>query len=293
MNTGLEYDGSVRHSTLASIARCRRFPLPLNFLSFSFSSGFEFKSVALFFASLVFASTSVLASLAQSGGAASAGSGGGSHAGGGGSASVSFSGSHVAGGVGFGFSGSQGSGAGGSGSNGSASNHGTSHSNPGGNSNHNHPHHPYPSQGGGYGGPVLFAVPFPYVDDPSADYDDADADASTDDSDADYQGGPTIFDRRGTGADSYIPPVEDNSPPTDAAMRADADETPQQPTVLVFKDGHQIEVGNYAIVGVTLFDLTPGHARRVALADLDLEATQKQNEDRGVVFALPASIQAN
>lgn len=62
---------------------------------------------------------------------------------------------------------------------------------------------------------------------------------------------------------------------------------PQPPTLLVFKDGHKLELSNYAILGATLFDLTPGHARRIALADLDLEATQKQNDDRGVKFQIP------
>ena len=62
---------------------------------------------------------------------------------------------------------------------------------------------------------------------------------------------------------------------------------------LVFKDGHQIEVGNYAIVGQTLFDLTPGHSRRIAIADLDLDATQKKNDERGVSFQLPPTAQAN
>jgi hypothetical protein len=281
MSTRLEYHERVRHLTSASIARCRRVSLPLRFFSFP-SSRFNFVP---FFVALIFACTSFTASgFAQNGG----GSGGGGHAGGGGSAGASFSGSHVASGsVGFGFSGSHGSG---SGANGSGSNH-SSHANPTSISNGNHPHHHY--QGGGYAGPVLYAVPFPYIEDDSAANDDsADADAETNDNDADYQGGPTIFDRRGSGADSYIPPV-DVDQQSNAAMHAEADQAPQRPTVLVFKDGHQIEVGNYAIVGVTLFDLTPGHARRVALADLDLEATQKQNDDRGVMFALPASTQAN
>jgi hypothetical protein len=281
MDTELEYDERVRPSTSASIARCRRVFLPQNFSSFNSVS---FSPVG-FFGSLIFICTCLVAtSFAQNGA-----SGGGHTGGGSGSAGVSFSGSHVAGAVsGYGFSGSHGSG---SGSSGSGSNQGTSHSNPAGNANGNHhPRHPH---NGGYAGPVWYAVPFPYVEDDSADYDDADADANTnDDSDADYQGGPTIFDRRGTGADSYIPPVEDDLQ-ANSAMRVDADKTPQQPTLLIFKDGHEIEVGNYAIVGVTLFDLTPGHARRVALADLDLEATQKRNDDRGVVFALPASTQAN
>ena len=63
--------------------------------------------------------------------------------------------------------------------------------------------------------------------------------------------------------------------------------------LLVFKDGRKLEVGNYAIVGATLFDLTPGHTRKIALADLDLEATRQQNDDRGVAFQLPPPAQAN
>jgi hypothetical protein len=63
--------------------------------------------------------------------------------------------------------------------------------------------------------------------------------------------------------------------------------------VLVFKDGHQLEVENYAIVGPTLYDLTEGHPRKVQLADLDLSATLKQNDDRGIDFHLPAGAEAN
>jgi hypothetical protein len=52
-------------------------------------------------------------------------------------------------------------------------------------------------------------------------------------------------------------------------------------------------VGNYAIVGATLFDLNPGHSRKIALADLDVESTQKENDDHGVSFQLPPNSQAN
>ena len=138
------------------------------------------------------------------------------------------------------------------------------------------------------GWPWLYAVPVPYA------VDDAAADDNASD-DADYQGGPTIFDRRGSGARSYIPPVNDVVTPR-AANSDDSVSDPepaQDPTLLVFKDGHQLEVGNYAIVGATLFDMTPGHPRKVAIADLDIDATRKQNEDRGVIFQLPASLQAN
>jgi hypothetical protein len=154
-----------------------------------------------------------------------------------------------------------------------------------GNGHHHHHHR------GDY--PLVYAVPVPYAVDLGSTEDDSDASA---DSDANYQGGPTIFDRRGTGADSYIPP-EREPRVAHSAKNADADpptpEPAQEPTLLVFRDGHKLEVGNYAIVGATLFDLTPGHSRKVALADLDLQATQQQNDDRGVVFQIPQLPQAN
>ena len=142
-----------------------------------------------------------------------------------------------------------------------------------------------------YGSPWVYAIPVPYAVDSSAT--DSDVDDSADDT---YQGGPTIFDRRGSGADSYIPPVTDVPTPhsaQDANASVANSDPPQEPTLLVFKDGRKLEVRNYAIVGQTLFDLTPGHARKIALADLDLEATRQQNEDRGITFELPPSAQAN
>ena len=151
-------------------------------------------------------------------------------------------------------------------------------------------HHRDPYPNFGYGGVYAYGVPYAYADDPNA----ADQGYDTTD-DANYQGGPTVFDRRGSGARSYVPPVENvPAPHTEQADTSAPEPQPvQPPTVLVFKDGHKLEVGNYAIVGTTLFDLTPGHPRKIALADLDLDATQKQNDDRGVVFQLPPSLQAN
>jgi hypothetical protein len=59
-------------------------------------------------------------------------------------------------------------------------------------------------------------------------------------------------------------------------------------SVLIFMDGHQVEVQNYAVVGDMLYELTPGHHRKIAIADLDLKATAKQNDDLGISFQLPA-----
>jgi hypothetical protein len=148
-----------------------------------------------------------------------------------------------------------------------------------------HHHHHYVQ----YAPPVIYTVPVPYS------VDIGEAEENSDDDDANYQGGPTVFDRRGSGADSYVPPVKNATRPRPTET-ADADppapQTPQEPTLLIFKDGHKIEVGNYAIVGATLFDLSPGHSRKVPLADLDLDATRKQNDDHGIVFQLPPSPQS-
>lgn len=165
----------------------------------------------------------------------------------------------------------------------------------------NVPHpQPHPSAGRAYYYPYVYAVPVPYP----VNLDDNGAPG---DNDPDYQGGPTVFDRRGSGPYSYIPPGSgsgsgsptgsnpgeglEQDPPT--ADSSPDPEPPPDPTTLVFKDGHQLEVENYAIVNQTLYDLTPGHPRRIALADLDLGATQKQNDDHGVAFDLPPAAPAN
>ena len=153
-----------------------------------------------------------------------------------------------------------------------------------------HRHHHYVQ----YLPPAIYAVPVPYTVDIGDTDDYADSDAG--ENDPNYQGGPTVFDRRGSGAESYVPPVRDVPRPHAAQQAEDAQgapEPPPEPTVLIFKDGRKLEVGNYAIVGTIFFDLTPGHSRKIALADLDLEATRKQNDDRGVIFQLPAPPQAN
>ena len=61
----------------------------------------------------------------------------------------------------------------------------------------------------------------------------------------------------------------------------------QTPTVLVFRDGHQLEVSNYAIQGETLYNLSADGPRKIKLADLDLDKTIKLNDERGNAFHLP------
>jgi hypothetical protein len=79
----------------------------------------------------------------------------------------------------------------------------------------------------------------------------------------------------------------------EAAPRTAAPETVEEPvaaqpsTVLVYKDGHRSDVVNYAIVGDTLFDFAEGRTHKILLADLDLPATEKANDERGVEFKVP------
>jgi hypothetical protein len=158
-------------------------------------------------------------------------------------------------------------------------------------------HHQQPHHFVSYIPVMFYAIPLPYAIDIGNSEDEGHSAVNDNDNEenANYQGGPTVFDRRGSGADSYVPPVEDESA-SDATDRADDNvphPAPPEPTTLVFRDGHTLEVINYAIVGPTLFDMTPGHSRKVALADLDLETTRQKNEERGVTFQLPTMSQAN
>ena len=127
------------------------------------------------------------------------------------------------------------------------------------------------------------------------------AEARPDDSIQGGDAGPTMFDRNGQGfrPQGGYPPARDQYAAAGDEARASASrrsaepstepaKTVEQPsTVLVFKDGHKLEVNNYAVQGNVLYDLTPGHARKIPLSDLDLGATQKENEDRGNDFELP------
>ncbi len=116
-----------------------------------------------------------------------------------------------------------------------------------------------------------------------------------------YRGGPTIFDRRGPGRyrpdeDRYVERERREERETEPAPQPVAEPAPaaEQPeTVLVFKDGHQLEVQNYAVVGSTLYDFTEGRRRKIALSELNLSATTKQNDDRGIDFQVPAGSETN
>jgi hypothetical protein len=82
------------------------------------------------------------------------------------------------------------------------------------------------------------------------------------------------------GPPDYVPPA----PPQQEPAARDA--KPNAPSELVFRDGHKQEVSNYAIMGQTVyvFDARP---QKVALTDLDVPATIKANDERGLDFNVP------
>jgi len=77
------------------------------------------------------------------------------------------------------------------------------------------------------------------------------------------------------------------SKPSDSEAQAPApvdDKTPA--TVFIFKDGHQLETKNYAIMGGTLFDFSSKMLKKIQMDEIDSAATLKANDDRGVTMKL-------
>lgn len=86
---------------------------------------------------------------------------------------------------------------------------------------------------------------------------------------------------------SVLPAAPVNAPLPQAAARQSA------PAVIVYRDGHSEELSSYSIIGPVIY--TKGDywssgnwTRKIQIADLDLPATLKQNQDRGVKFELPS-----
>jgi hypothetical protein len=168
-------------------------------------------------------------------------------------------------------------------------------------------HHRHHHHNNFFGGAYPVYVPVPVVVDPYSMYQDSMYQAAPDQMDQEQNDqmvvpGPTVFERRtpsqvADARENPEPPpdtTEPASPPAESAPPAESQPAqPQDPSVLVFRDGHQLELQNYAIVGDVLYDFTSGHVRKVPLSQLDLPATVKVNDDRGVDFTLPAALKGD
>jgi hypothetical protein len=62
---------------------------------------------------------------------------------------------------------------------------------------------------------------------------------------------------------------------------------PTSAATIVFRDGHTEEVENFAVVGQTLWIFTEQRARKVPMAQINTEATDQANQQRGIDLHLP------
>jgi hypothetical protein len=95
--------------------------------------------------------------------------------------------------------------------------------------------------------------------------------------------GPTIFEHNGQVSSARSEVMEREEPRPEYAEQTAA---PLPATILIFRDGHQQEIESYAIAGAKLIVLGE-RPQKIQLTDLDLDATAKVNDDRGVDFKLP------
>ena len=73
-------------------------------------------------------------------------------------------------------------------------------------------------------------------------------------------------------------------PPVEATLeKPNAD----LPIVLVFLDKHIQEIKNYAVINETLMVYDGPRTHKIPLMDIDLAATLKLNDERGVAFPIP------
>src|ERR1039457_2119351 len=176
---------------------------------------------------------------------------------------------------------------------------------------HNHPaysngsYRGYGNSRGGWG----YALPYYYIPLGDYGYDYVGGTDTYSGSPDMYSGPPNMYSGPPPGANestlhiiveqppaarSYRPPADDTqaevAPPPPAVQEqpsAARDAKPREPTVLIFRDGHQQEVGNYAIMGQTVYVLDD-RTQKISLANLDVPATVKANDDRGMEFKVLA-----
>src|SRR6266567_2624142 len=65
------------------------------------------------------------------------------------------------------------------------------------------------------------------------------------------------------------------------------------PAVLIYRDGHSEEISSYSIIGRVIYAKSDywtngAWTRNIQVADLDIAATMRENEQRGVKFDLPS-----
>jgi hypothetical protein len=148
--------------------------------------------------------------------------------------------------------------------------------------------------------PFVYSYPYPY---PYPVYPDAQpTDEQPDYSDQQQDEPParTIYERRSNvqpapnptpSGDSYADRYAGSSERAPEPQAQNTSPVPEPiPIVIVYKDGREKQIENYAIVGDTLYDVGNLVSHKIKLADLDLNLTIQKNEERGVEFNVPPSL---
>ncbi len=72
--------------------------------------------------------------------------------------------------------------------------------------------------------------------------------------------------------------------PQQYAMQQEPPPPPQVPVTLVLRDGHQLQVQNYAVMDQTFWDFTRQPVRKIPLSSIDVAASAKATEAKGGEF---------
>lgn len=140
-----------------------------------------------------------------------------------------------------------------------------------------------PYRGLGYGTPYLYYSP--YYFDPYLDYGDSSY----------YSNGPWQSDPQPAYPDGgayaapaepvYPPPTYYSRPPYNAPPLLPEDETPSSPPLtLILRDGKQLQLKSYAVMGENIWDFSGQTGKRIALASVNLDASRKATEASGGEF---------
>jgi hypothetical protein len=92
---------------------------------------------------------------------------------------------------------------------------------------------------------------------------------------------------------SVSKPLSAASPASSRQTQPDQAPTELPTAVLVFRDGHKEEIGKYMVMGLTIhvsadYWSNGSWTRDIQIAELDVPATLKLNQQRGAKFSLPS-----
>ena len=143
----------------------------------------------------------------------------------------------------------------------------------------------------GYGYPWYGAYAYPVYTYPVYSYSEPQYSSPRSDSDLDYSYQQKRNMEELDRLEGRLRRLEDQraSASTPRPPQYQSQANPTSPVVLIFRDKHSQEAENYAIVGQTIWLFNEQRATKIPLSEIDIAATEKANEERGVEFQVPTS----